>query len=177
MGAKGVDGSGENSVAGINGTGPCPVVTLAPMLNNLSVSLGCYPGLNDASEIGETGNSSTAIVHTCTVANIPIQKWVHFTMSVYNRTMDIYLNGKLVKTCLLPGVANVTDKSQLYLTPMGGFDGWTSKLQYYADALNPQDVWNMYVKGYGSWFGNLFGSYSVKLSLLENGETQKSVTF
>ena len=175
MSSKGLES--DSDVEGVHGKGPCPVVTLMPMQNNITVSLSCYPGINEQIDAAAPGASANSIVHSCMIANVPIQKWVHFTMSVFNRTMDLYIDGKLVKTCLLPGVANVNSGSNLFLTPAGGFDGWTSKLQYYSDSINPQDVWNIYSKGYDTWLGNIFGSYEVKVSLLENGETQNSMTF
>ena len=48
-------------------------------------------------------------------------------MSVYGRTLDMYINGKLVRTCILPGVAYVDQTTDVILTPLGGFQGTTSK--------------------------------------------------
>ena len=178
MGTAG-DKESAGDIQGISGLGPCPVVMLAPIQNNLSVSLNCFPGINNIEEYNEKNgpvDEKSSTVHTCTVGNISIQRWVLFTMSVYNRTLDLYIDGKLVKTCLLPGIAKVSTTSKLHLTPMGGFAGWTSRFQYYASALNPQDVWNIYVKGYDTWFGNIFGSYELQLALLENGETTRTIT-
>ena len=111
------------------------------------------------------------------VSNIPIQRWVNLTLSVYGRTMDLYIDGKLVRTCLLPGIANINNNADIYVTPKGGFNGWTSNLQYYPNSLNPQEAWNIYAKGYGGGLlSNLFGSYQVEISLIENGTTQSSVT-
>jgi hypothetical protein len=169
MGSPSTSGSG--SIQGVNGVDPCPAVVLGAVENNISVSLGCYPGANQE----PTTTGGTTIVHTCNLANIPIQKWVNLIVSVYGRTMDLYIDGKLVRTCLLPGVASVNNNSNIYVTPNGGFDGWTSKLQYYPNSLNPQDAWNIYTKGYGG--GNMLNSYQVQISLLENGTTQSSVTF
>jgi hypothetical protein len=89
--------------------------------------------------------------------------------------MDIYIDGKLVRTCLLPGVANVNNDSSIYLTPSGGFDGWTAKFQYYPDALNPQQAYNIYTQGYSSWLSSL-SAYQIQLSLVENGQPQSSIT-
>ena len=170
MGAQSKDGTG--SVDGINGLDPCPAVVLGAVENNIAVSLGCYPGV-DQQPTTEGGNT---VVHTCSIANVPIQKWVNLVMSVYGRTMDIYLDGKLVRTCLLPGVAHVNNNSNIYVTPLGGFDGWTSKLQYYPNSLNPQEVWNIYTKGYSNGLLGMFNSYQVQIALVENGTTQSSVT-
>ena len=167
MGASS-DPSG-GSIPGVSGLDPCPAVVLGAVENNLMVALGCYPGA-DAQPTTTGGNT---IVHTCSIANIPIQKWVNLILSVYGRTMDIYIDGKLVRTCLLPGVANVNNNSNIFVTPNGGFEGWTSRLQYYPNSLNPQDAWNIYVKGYGgNWFSNLFGGYQLKIAVIQDGVTQ-----
>jgi len=166
-------GESEGSIEGISGVDPCPAVVLGAIENNLMVSLGCYPGADNQ----PTTAGGKTIVHTCSVANIPIQKWVNLIISVYGRTMDLYIDGKLVRTCLLPGVASVNNNAKIFVTPKGGFDGWTSKLEYYPNSLNPQDAWNIYSKGYrGGFFSNLFGSYDVEISLIENGTTTNSVT-
>ena len=169
MGAQSQSGSG--SISGVSGLDPCPAVVLGAIENNISVSLGCYPGVDQQ----PTTPGGNTVVHTCSVANIPIQKWVNLLISVYGRTMDIYIDGKLVKTCLLPGIANVNNNSNIYVTPAGGFDGWTSKLQYFPNSLNPQDAWNIYIKGFSS-LSSMFGSYQVQVSLVENGTTQSTVT-
>jgi hypothetical protein len=168
MGA--MSGDGKGAVKGINGLDPCPAVVLGAVENNISISLGCYPGVDQQPVDG--GNT---IIHTCSVSNVPIQKWVNLTVSVYGRSMDIYIDGKLVRTCLLPGVASINNNANIYLTPLGGFEGWTAKLQYYPDALNPQEVWNIYSQGYSNWT-NMFNSYQLQVSLVENGTTQSTVT-
>lgn len=154
------------------GTGkkePCPSVTLAPLQNNIIVSLAVYPGLDEAPEDG-----SNYIVHNCGISNVPIQRWSNFFMSVYGRTLDLYLDGKLVRTCVLPGVAKIDSGAPVYVTPAGGFSGWTSRFQYWPDSSNPQKAWDIYKTGYGgSLLGSLFGRYTVKVSLME-GDTEET---
>jgi len=169
MGAK--SGSSNGSVEGISGLDPCPAVVLGAVENNIAVSIGCYPGVNEE----PTTPGGNTVVHTCTIANVPIQKWVNLVLSVYGRTMDLYIDGKLVRTCLLPGVASINNNANIYVTPGGGFDGWTSKLQYYPNSLNPQEVWNIYSKGYSDW-SSMFNAYQIQISLVQNGTTQSSVT-
>ena len=169
MGSSSGDGSG--SVPGINGVDPCPAVVLGAVENNVEISLGCYPGADEE----PTTPGGNTIVHKCSVSNVPIQKWVNLTISVYGRSMDVYIDGKLVRTCLLPGVANVNNNANIYVTPNGGFDGWTAKLKYFPNSLNPQDAWNIYTQGYTSW-ASIFNAYQVQISLVENGTTQSSIT-
>jgi hypothetical protein len=165
--------SSNSSIQGVNGLDPCPAVVLGAVENNLDISLGCYPGINQA----PTTPGGNTVVHTCNVANIPVQRWVNLTISVYGRSLDVYIDGKLVKTCLLPGVANVNNSSNVYVTPAGGFSGWTSKFQYFPNSLNPQQAYNIYTQGYGgNMFSNFLQGYQVQISLVENGTTQSSVT-
>jgi hypothetical protein len=169
MGGSSTDGSG--SIVGVNGIDPCPAVVLGAVENDISISLGCYPGIDQE----PTTSGGSTVIHTCSVSNVPIQKWVNLTVSVYGRTMDVYIDGKLVRTCLLPGVASVNNNANIYVTPAGGFEGWTAKLQYYPNSLNPQEAWNIYTKGYSNW-SSMFNSYQVQISLVENGNTQSSIT-
>ena len=170
MGA--ISPTGAGSIKGISGVNPCPAIVLGPVENNVSVSLACYPGANPSTK----STSTNSVIHTCMVSNIPIQKWVNLVASVYGRSMDIYIDGKLVRTCLLPGIAQINSNADLHVTPKGGFDGWTSKIQYYPTALNPQEVWNIYAAGYSNGL-SLFGAYSVQVLLKENGNEKSSITF
>ena len=172
MGAQSTSSSGS-SVAGLSGLDPCPAVVLESVENNVSISLGCYPGLSE--EPSSSTNVNT-VVHTCSVANVPVQSWVNLLVSVYGRSMDVYIDGKLVKTCLLPGIAAINNNANIYVTPNGGFDGYTAKLQYYPNATNPQQAWNIYSSGYTNWLSSIFGPYQVQISLVENGNVQNSIT-
>jgi len=163
--------SGQGTIDGVNGIDPCPAVVLGAVENNIAVSLGCFPGADEQ----PTTPGGTTVVHTCSVSNVPIQKWVNLIVSVYGRSMDIYIDGKLVRTCLLPGIASVDNSADIYVTPNGGFEGWTSKLQYYPNSINPQEAWNIYSQGYSGFF-NMFNAYQLQISVIENGNTQSSVT-
>ena len=113
--------------------------------------------------------------HKCTVRNFPLQKWVNLTVSLYGRTLDVYMDGKLVRTCILPGASKSGTGGNILVTPGKGFDGWTSQTRYWADATNPQQAYNIYREGYGgSIIGNLFNKYRVRISFLEDNQTKGS---
>jgi len=169
MGA--VSGKDNGSVSGINGLDPCPAVVLGAVENNIAISLGCYPGA-DQQPTTQGGNT---VVHTCSITNVPIQRWVNLAVSVYGRSMDVYIDGKLVRTCLLPGVASINNNANIYVTPLGGFEGWTSKFQYFPNSINPQEAWNIYTNGYSSW-SSMFNTYQLEIALVNNGTTQSSIT-
>ena len=148
---------------------PCPVVSLGLIQNNIIITQTVYPGVDG----GANPNPQPNMVHKCGVDNVPIQKWVNL---LYGRSMDIYLDGKLVRTCVLPGVAKISNNAPIYITPMGGFSGWTARFQYWAESSDPQKAWDIYKKGYGgSLLGNLFGKYTINVTLMQGEEEVKSL--
>ena len=164
--------SSDGSMPGVSGKDPCPLVSFGTINNNLAVALTCA-GDNVAGAADPSGSAAHTVIHTCGISNIPIQVWTNLLISTYGRTLDIYLDGKLVNTCLLPGPALVNTTSDVYVTPNGGFSGWTSKLQYFPNATDPQTAWDIYRQGYG---GSMFSNYNIKVAFMENGNETKSFT-
>ena len=151
----------------IQGTHPQPSVSLGAIANDLIIELSVN---------SDTVQRITPIP-PCTIQNVPIQQWVNFTMSVYGKTLDTYINGKLVKTCILPGIPYINNTLDVIVTPGGGFDGSTTKLAYYPNSLNPEQAWNIYEDGYsGGMLSNLTGSYQLNISVLQNGTEEASLT-
>ena len=115
---------------------------------------------------------------TCTVSNIPLQKWIHLGLSKYSNVFDIYIDGKLVKTCIGNSSGSVTPKlksiclhGDLNDTTRLGFDGYTTHLKYFSSTLNPVQIYNIYKGGYGGNFlDSILGSYKMKMSLLKNDQ-------
>lgn len=140
-------------------------IVLGGMQNDLNIAVETYP-----SEASTEGS-----VHTCNVQNIPLQKWVHCLVSVYGKSLDVYIDGKLVRTCMLPGIAKVDTSKDVFITPLGGFSGYTSNFQFFPNATNPQEAYNIYKKGFGgSALGNLFNKYRIKIVFLEDNQEQGS---
>jgi hypothetical protein len=125
------------------------------------------------SSSGSSGSSSNTTSSSCEIDNIPIQAWVNIVISLYGSTLDTYLNGKLVRTCVLPGVPNIDNGKDIEVTPNGGFSGWTTSFKYWANASNPQDAYNIYKAGFGgSILANMINKYRVRFSLIkDNAET------
>ena len=134
--------------------------------------------------LGSTNNNVNFKVYTsagldsaCEIVNFPLQKWTFFLMSVYGKYMDVYVDGKLVKTCILNNVAQpqLEIDDSVYLTPGGGFDGYTASLNYIGNATNPQQAYNLYSKGYsGNILANLFNKFRIRFTFLIDNEDKGS---
>jgi hypothetical protein len=149
-----------------NDKNPSPTISFDTMENNILIALSTY---NSGSSNGSPTASTKSQTNTYIVRNFQLQKWVNLIVSVYGRSLDVYLDGKLVRTFVLPGTANVSANSNVTITPNGGFDGQTSNFQYWPNASNPQQAYNIYKAGFGgSILGNLFNKYRLKISFLDN---------
>jgi hypothetical protein len=106
------------------------------------------------------GKQKTIIVSN----NFPLQKWVYITVSVDNTIADIYLDGKLVKSIPIPLVVTNASKSVVF---GGGYNAYISQFQRWTTEIDPQTVWDTYMKNSGG-MTDMVGNYNVNLSLLKD---------
>ena len=131
---------GTNGGSGSPGSGAttssvhCPSLWLYPLTNSLKVV---------------TSTSVAESVESCDIQNIPLMTWVNIVYVLNNRTVDIYINGKLERSCALRGIPTITN-DPVFITsgsPQAGFYGKISKTQYFTKALLPNEVANIYQQG------------------------------
>ncbi len=84
-----------------------PHITLHPTDNSLQVKVAIYP-TGGASATSATGDS-----FTCTVENVPLQRWFAVSVTVFQRNVDIYIDGRLVKSRSLFSVRFVSGMTQM----------------------------------------------------------------
>ena len=156
-----------------------PYVGLAGSTNDLEVKVSYKQG-------------QTTTVHPCNVNDIPLQKWIHIVVTVVGRTVDIYLDGKLVKTCVLPGLPDLTDNDQaaIHINPLNpennemgvdgekGFAGHLSKMEYYGRGLNPREVYERYRSGFSDTGagGETLSKFNLKIAFLQDDKEVSGVT-
>ena len=152
-----------------------PRIVLSPFENNLSVTITTHTKAAQPPGGGTGIGNASSLGPTCSINNFPLQRWVNLIVSLNNRTLDLYLNGKLVRTCILPAPATIEPDAPVILTPGGGFKGWTSNMQYFTKALNPQEAYNIYSNGPNCGSG-LFDKYKLKVTYLVNNEKESEFT-
>ena len=144
---------GNNSVNSNN----CVSVTLQEMLNNIKITID--------------GQQDSVII-----PNFPIQKWVCLTISVYGNTLDVYLDGKLVKTHILSSYIPCKFNT-LHFGGDPAFDGYLNLGKYIPYAVNPEQAYNLYMDGADfNILGNFFEDYKLKVAILENDNEEASFT-
>ncbi len=129
------------------------------------------------------------------VRNFPLQKWVCITFSVYQNVIDLYLNGKLIKSVIDDNVD--IDMSEDVLVSLGnpfyvdtltdgevtisnvttGFKGYTSRLSYYNKSLSPKDAYNIYKNGPGtSYLGDILGDRGVNINFMDGEKVTNTIS-
>lgn len=92
----------------------------------------------------------------CDIQSIDLQKWIQVTVVLNNKTCDVYMDGKLARSCILPSFYKL-DKSNLTLRvcEYNGFGGFVGNVSLYNYALNPEQIWKLYMSGPGTQYGLL----------------------
>jgi hypothetical protein len=145
-------------------------VYLAPYSNSLHVRVTTEDSAATASELRIANLSGTNGVFTktmmetdltssnkpCDIQSIDLQKWVQVTVALNNKICDVYIDGKLARSCILPSFYRV-DRTNLKFAAceFGGFGGFVSNTSLYNYALNPEQVWKLYMAGPGPQYGFL----------------------
>lgn len=154
-------------------------IYLEKNVNNLVVTLA-------------TGNGTDPTYESTTVERFPIQKWTHVLVSHRNRAVDVYIDGKIVKSTVFakPYVAP-TDSQTITINPApndvpttttdslrtdgdastnAGYNGFLATMQYFARAVQPEEAYAIYKAGYngGNWLSDLFNKYRLKIAFMED---------
>lgn len=86
----------------------------------------------------------------CDIVNIPIQRWVHVGIILQNKTLDVYLNGSLKRSCILKNIPkSIKQTDNIYINQNGGFNGKLSDIKYTPKALTSADM----LSEYSGFFG------------------------
>ena len=151
----------KNIIERKNGEHKGPVIYLGEHKNDLHVEITSH----------STSGGNRKLIKTITLENIPVQKFTHIVVTVNNSAVDMYLDGKLVKTHILNNVSTVDEVAEADITVNkgNGFSGYLAKLKYVSRALNPREVYEIYKEGYGAGlFGGLINRYKLKFSFLKD---------
>jgi len=98
----------------------------------------------------------TSVRSPCTLPQIDLQRWVHITVAVNGKTVDVYLDGKLSQSTVLPNFYKVDGGYNAYLLNKGiesvasqnlGVIGQISTTMMYDYAQNPEQVYKAYMAG------------------------------
>ena len=113
----------SQSPIGLNHPNNGPGLYITPNTNDLLVIMNTFENIDER----------------ITIKDIPLNKWINIAIRCENTTIDIYINGTIVKShkCKSVPFQNYGD---VYTTLNGGFSGYVSNLWYWNRALSSQNI-------------------------------------
>lgn len=156
-------------------------------------------------EVTSEQSGNTLINENITIAEFPIQSWTNLIISVSTKTVDVYINGKLVRSSVLryppnnpigplylgklpssisnPGSGSKSEwEPELGIQGHGNsvdsYNGYIGTVKYYSDPISPSEAWDIYNKGYddAGLDSNSLGKFKLKLSILDNNNEINSIS-
>lgn len=105
------------------------------------------------SDLGDLNGLKSKPGAKCSIKDVELQKWILFTFCMNNKVLDIYMDGKLARSCVLPSMYSVgsdpTKPMSLKMAGYGGFGGFIGRTVMTNYAMNPEEVWKLYMSGPG----------------------------
>jgi hypothetical protein len=106
--------------------------------------------------------------------NFPLQTWSHLIVSVDGTYVDIYMNGKLVKSFQ---DKNIKASSATATIDYGMLPCYLAKLVRTTTPTNPQSAWDKYSAGNGeNPLAKYLASFGMSLTLKKNDQDYSKVT-
>ncbi len=175
---------------GLHPTQPKMVIRPGKIMGQAGGDMVTYDisGSGDGRTFTHKGSSqlsinSTADTHeVCDVMDIDLQRWMNITVSMNGRIMDVYLDGKLARSCILPNVQNLSTKGAqaIVLCPTNTtFTGYISGVMYSNYAVTPDVIYARYQAG--PYFSSSFLDYlvdklGIRISYTGTGESTTGST-
>lgn len=119
-----------DATLGLNFPNNAPGLYIAPNTNNFVIIM----------------NTFDKIKEEIVIEDIPLNKWICVIIRVENNNMDVYINGVIVKRHVLTSVPK-QNYGDVYVSMNGGYNGYTSDLQYWNRALNIREIQKIVDKG------------------------------
>ena len=167
LGTSGTSSGTSGTSSGTSGTATCTWSRTTPT----------YPGCGRGSSSNTTTGSTPSFVPTislsssttnslftspvtsssdlppaCDIPQYDLQRWTHITVVMSGKITDVYMNGKMARSCIGGSYFKVDVSPKVRVLNAGladykTFDGKLANLNLYTIALNPAQIYDMYTKG------------------------------
>jgi hypothetical protein len=137
-------------------------------------------GTNTIQIFPQSGASASG--KDCEISDFPLQKWVNLIISFNGSAMDVYVDGKLVKSCVVDGGSKLSDTTSIVLgdetmKPPTHDVGFITNVKLKSTPIAPQEAWDIYSQGFGgSPWSDILNKYKVKLSFIVDNQEQTSIS-
>lgn len=93
-------------------------------------------------------DDSIAAPLPCDLPEIDLQRWTMITVVLSGRTTDVYMDGKLARSCVGSSYYKVDPTGvKMTIADRGGFDGYIGNTSVANYSMNPSEIYNAYLSG------------------------------
>jgi hypothetical protein len=137
-------------------------------------NIGLMLKANSPTLVLEYENSAATSQKVTISDNIPFQTWVHVVVSVDNSFIDVYLNGKLIKSLKDTTIVSPSANSPINF---GISQTYLAKFTRTSTPTDPQTAWNSYLSGNGeNPIKKFTGDYDLALTFKKGNAPQDAYT-
>ncbi len=141
-----------------------PGIWLHPKDNSLIISFDNENRQKGISMNPLTNPSVLGVKKECDITNLPLQRWNHVSIILINKTLDVYLNGKLARSCTTDFIP-LENTGDVYINNFGGYDGEIANVSYVNKAISSSEIYSIYYKGFNEF--NLWKQFKSMLPSIE----------
>lgn len=111
------------------------------------------------------GTTPELVTNVCHINNVEYGRWVNVVVVLNNNTCDVYMDGKLARSCVLKSQFQVPDSDSLKFfvlkkdiggTSASTWNGSLASLNFYNYALSPDEAYRLYFAGPSGSSGDLW---------------------
>ena len=103
------------------------------------------------------------------MSNFPLQKWMNVIISVDNDTVDLYIDGKLIRSHKVENRIKQIGKTGTNIIFGSPVDAYLAKMERQPKAMDPTNAWNKYMEGNGgNYFSKMFANYGGNFTLTKD---------
>jgi hypothetical protein len=118
-------------------------------------------------------SSGNAATNLTMMENFPLQKWVYCVLSVDNDLVDIYIDGKMIRSQKMGfKVDHPSDSDSITFTKHhagGGNKFYLAKMERVPQPMDPSNAWSKYMEGNGgNYFSRLFSNYGATFTITKD---------
>ncbi len=133
---------------------------------------GLVENINDFGSCGPSSmdpniNKGLLNTHTCDIENIPLKRWFHLVITISNDVIEIFIDGRLVKTCVMSGLPFINE-GDLTIFRDKDFDGVMGTIKAYPYTMSSSQVFDLYMGGPNednSLFGMLKKLFKISVTI------------
>lgn len=147
-GVTGNNGTGSTQASAPPSTGGGASTVPPNVADSMSVGNLSASSVNNMFAPTAMNDSLVTTPAMCDLPEIDLQRWTMVTVVLSGRTIDVYMDGKLSRSCMAPSYYKVDPTGvKAVMSERGGFDGYTANTSVANYAMNPDEIYRAYLLG------------------------------